>query len=341
MKTKDFDKLFFSKTRDFLDEYLLLQCSRSEHTVKSYRDALTIFRRYVIHKGFSMKTFTFEECTRDFLLGFMEYLQNEGYEKSSCNQRLAAIKSYMWYVCDGNITFQQNALMVSRVPFLKQPDKDKAILSNDCLKALFSAPSSNKIGIRDTTIMITLYDSAIRLNELLKLKVSDVNLNRSTPYLRIHGKGDKERIVSISDNVVKHLENYINKYHRDKYSPNTDYLFYTQIHGETHPMSPGNVERIINKYADMIRKDYPELPSKVYPHMFRRTRATNLYQNGIELELVSRILGHSSTQTTRIYAKPSLEMIREAMNKSNPDLNAEDQLWPDDENEFAKICGLR
>lgn len=341
MKNKEFDKLFFSKTREFLDEYLLLQCSRSPHTIKAYRDALTIFRRYILHEGYSIKTFGFKECTRDFLLGFMEYLQNEGYEKSSCNQRLAAIKSYMWYVADGDITWQQNALMVSRVPFLKNPEKEKAMLNNECLRALLSAPDNSKRGIRDATIMITLYDSAIRLSELLELKVSDVNLNKSTPYLRIHGKGDKERIVSLSDNAAKHLKNYIHKYHTDKASPETELLFYTVIHNKVHAMSPGNVARIIKKYAEMIRPNMPELPNKVHPHMFRRTRATNLYQNDIELELVSRILGHASTQTTRIYAKPSLEMIKKAMDKSNPEINAEDQLWPDDEDEFARICGLR
>ena len=74
---------------------------------------------------------------------------------------------------------------------------------------------------------------------------------------------------------------------------------------------------------------------------FSRTRATNLYQNDVELELVSRILGHASTQTTRLYAKPSLEMIKAAMNQSNPELNTEQQLWPDDEDELARLCGLR
>ena len=75
--------------------------------------------------------------------------------------------------------------------------------------------------------------------------------------------------------------------------------------------------------------------------LFRRTRATNLYQSDVELELVSRILGHASTQTTRIYAKPSLEMIKAAMDKSNPELDAEQPLWPDNEEEMARICGLR
>ena len=208
MKTKSFDELFFSKTREYLDGYLTLQCARSPHTIKAYRDALTIFRRYVTSQGLSIKTFGFDDCTRDFLLSFLEYLQQSGYEKSSCNQRLAAIKSYMWYVADGDITWQQNALMVSRVPFLRTTDKEKETLSEECLKALFSAPGKNKRGIRDATIMILLYDSAIRLSELLGLKVSDVNLQKNIPYLRIRGKGDKERIVSISDPTVEHLKNY-------------------------------------------------------------------------------------------------------------------------------------
>lgn len=151
---------------------------------------------------------------------------------------------------------------------------------------------------------------------MLKLKVFDVNIKKNTPYLHIHGKGDKERIASISDNAAKHLDNYIHGYHMDKLSPTTELLFYIVIHQKMHAMSSGNVARIINKYAEIIRPDNTELPNKVNPHMFRRTRVANLYLNDIELELVSRILGHASTQTTRIYAKPSLEMIKNAMDKN-------------------------
>lgn len=340
MKKIDYDHLFFSRTMDFLDVYLPKQCSRSPHTVKTYRDALTVFRRYVTLQGKSLKSFSFDDCTRDFMLSFLEYLQKEGYEKSTCNQRLAAIKAYLWYVADGSIDYQQTALAVSHVPFLKNPEKVKAVISEECLKALLSAPDHSKIGIRDTTIMVILYDSAIRLSELLNLKTLDVNLQKSTPYLRIHGKGDKERIVSISDSTVAHIQQYMKCYHQGNV-PATDYLFYTIIHGQHHQMSPGNVERIINKYADMIRNDHPDLPPKVHPHMFRRTRATDLYQSSIDLELVSRILGHSSTQTTRIYAKPSLEMIRTAMDNSATIVDAEEPVWPDNEDELARLFGLR
>ena len=122
---------------------------------------------------------------------------------------------------------------------------------------------------------------------------------------------------------------------------NGDYpLFYTVIKGNLSAMSTGNVERILNKYAEKIRPDHPGLPQKLYPHMLRRTRACGLYQNGVELELVSRILGHTSTQTTRIYASPSIEMLKKAMENNSVDVS-ETAEWLDDEEELARICGIR
>ena len=336
------EKLFFSKTRDFLDLFLAGQCSRSSHTIKAYRDALTIFRKYVVHeRNHSLKTFRFSDCSRDFTLDYLEYLQHQGLSFNTCNHRLAALKSYLWYVADGDIAVQQIALIVSRVPFLKVPDKVKHILPDHCVAAILSAPENTKIGIRDTAIMILLYDTAMRLSELLNLKLEDIVLDTPTPYVRIHGKGNKKRIVSITDKTIGHLKYYIGKYHNATPKGN-DFLFYTVIHNKRHRMSPGNVERLINKYADLIRSNTPEMPSKVYPHMFRRTRATNLYQSDVSLELVSRILGHSSTQTTRLYASPSLEMLKNAMDKNPYTISHEEQaLWIDDETELAKMCGLR
>lgn len=341
MNKTPLEKLFFSKTRDFLDLYLSAQCSKSKHTIKAYRDALTVFRKYVVEvRNYSIKTFSFDDCTRDFILDFMEHLQSLGLSPNTCNHRLAALKAYMWYVSDGDISLQQTAIIVSRIPFLKVPEKNKELLSEECLAAILAAPKATKFGIRDTTIMVLLYDTAIRLSELIELNISSVVFDAPIPYLRIHGKGDKERIVSFTSNTAMHLKNYINVYHNNCAAKDKS-LFYTTIHGVDNRMSPGNVERIINKYADEIRPNYPELPPKVHPHMFRRTRATNLYQNDVSLELVSRMLGHTSTQTTRIYARPSIAMLKDAIEKSPYISPNEQPLWLDNEDELAKLCGLR
>ena len=110
-------------------------------------------------------------------------------------------------------------------------------------------------------------------------------------------------------------------------------------------MSERNLERIVKKYADIVRKDFPDLPKNIYPHFLRRTRATGLYRDGVDIELIASTLGHASIQTTKDhYAYPSLEQKRKALEKgrigtlSSPDEKKE---WPDNEDELADLCGLR
>ena len=340
MKNKtDIQDLFFGGTSDFLNHYLPEQVQKSIHTIETYRDALTVFRRYVTEqKLLSLRKFRFDDCTHEFLLDYIAFLKDSGCAERTCNNRLAALRAYLWYVADRDISLQSIALTASKVPFLRVPKRIRETISEDALAALFAAPPNTKTGLRDRTMMILLYDSAIRVSELLELKVSSLNTQTSVPYIRVHGKGDKERIVSITDKTVAHLMAYLEKYHPEK--NRNSLLFYTVIHGQAGVMSTGNVERILKKYADIIRPNHPELPGHVYPHMIRRFRATELYQNGVELELVSRILGHSSTETTRIYAVPSIEMMREAMETGNLAV-PEEPLWPDNEEELARFCGLR
>ncbi len=332
--------LFFSKTSDFLNRYLPEQASKSARTVETYRDALTVFRRYLLEeKKISIRAFKFTDCTHDLLLEYLEYLKDSGHKESTCNNRMAAIKSYLWYAADRDVALQSVALAASRIPRLREPKVKRDIITEEDLSALLRAPGNGRIGMRDRMIMILLYDSAIRVSELLGLTISSLCLTASPSYIHVHGKGDKERIVVLSDKTVEHLGEYLKVYHPDP--DKDDLLFYTVVRGQRGRMSVGNVERLINKYADMIRPEHPNLPEHVHPHMFRRTRATDLYQDGVELELVSRILGHSSTETTRIYATPSLEMLKEAMDNGRDPSSDEKPLWLDDEDELAALCGIR
>ena len=339
MKSSD---LFFSMTHEFLDIYMVKQLGRSPDTIESYRDALTLFRRYVLGElNISITKFTFAQCTRNLILGFLEYLEAHGNKPGTRNQRLAALKSYLWFAADKDVTLQSIALEVSRVPQCKNPATEKYMLSEDALNAIFSQPAGTRMGLRDRTMMILLYDSAARLAEILNLEVNDICLNEKNPYIRIMGKGSKERVVATSAKTVKHVKQYLDVY-RLKDNPDTNLLFYTIIKGRSGKMSEGNVERFIQQYADKARESCPDIPLRVYPHMLRRTRATNLYQNGVELALISRILGHAFLDTTRVYAKPSLAMMGKAMDSFGaPQTRDEKPLWIGSEEEMAKLCGLR
>lgn len=334
--------LFFSMTHEFLDIYMVKQLGRSPDTIESYRDDLTLFRRYVLSElNISITKFTFAQCTRNLIFGFLEYLETQGNKPGTRNQRLAALKSYLWFAADKDVTLQSIALEVSRVPQCKNPATEKYMLSEDALNVIFSQPASTRMGLRDRTMMILLYDSAARLAEILNLRVNDICLNEKNPYIRVVGKGSKERVVAINVKTVKHVKQYLDVY-RSMDNPDTNLLFYTIIKGRAGGMSEGNVERFIQQYADKARESCPDIPLRVHPHMLRRTRATNLYQNGVELALISRILGHAFLDTTRVYAKPSLAMMRKAMDYVDvPQTKDEKPLWIGSEEEMAKLCGLR
>lgn len=335
--------LFFSKTLDFLETYIPKQSNGSRNTIETYRIGLSQFRDYIYsQKKLSIRTFKFCDCTYDFILDYRNWLHDiQNYKESTTNNRLAAIRSYVNYAAARDVTLQQTAFAVSEVPMYKTPKKIRPIIEQEeTLAALLNAPANTRIGLRDKTIMVILFDTAIRVEELIKLDYADVNLSVSEPYIHVHGKGNKERKVYFSERTIAIVKQYVNEFHSEK-----DYrlpFFFTIIHNHKGHMSRRNVERIVKKYADQIRMEYKDLPDTVYPHLLRRTRATGLYQDGIDITVISTLLGHSQLQTTKDhYIRPSIKQLQEAMEPSIITESPENQLWPDDEDELAKLCGLR
>ena len=144
----------------------------------------------------------------------------------------------------------------------------------------------------------------------------------------------------MTEKAKEHLKEYLRIYHKNS-SPEM-HLFSTTIKGTTDRMSVGNVQRIIKKYANAVARQGIALPKSVHCHMFRRTRATNLYQDGVAIELFSTVLGHARTDTTKsYYAKPSVEQFRDAMESVQTPIEKEQPLWVGNEEEMARICGLR
>lgn len=341
------EDLFFSMTWDYLNVFLPSQHQNSPKTVKAYADGLTVFRRYLTDECLvSIKQFRFEDLTYDFILDYRIFLEKKGYKPNTVNHRLTVIAAYMRYAALRKPDFIQIYMNVSEVPYVTVPSRIRDIIEDEeAIAMLLSAPGPSKIGIRDQVILVILYDTAIRVDELIGLSLTDVNTSGAESYLRIHGKGDKERIVSLTDKTIPLINQYINLYHSNRSSKEIPFI-YTTIKGKTDCMSERNVERIVKKYGDMVRKEKPEIPSQIYPHMLRRTRASGWYREGVPIEMIAVILGHSDTKTTRkAYARPSVEMLRREMAKGNmPELEntekEEQPLWTNDE-ELARLCGIR
>ena len=333
-------------TLDFLDVYIP-QDSPSSKTVKTYRDGLTVFRRYVCEeKHLSIRRFRFDECTFDFVLDYRNWLLDDRKQaRSTVNNRLAAIKSYVRYASARDVTLQQVFLSISEVPFLRIEKKILPIIEDtETLKAFLDSPPNTRTGCRDTMILSVLFDTMIRADELIRISIGDLCMNAGIPYILIHGKGNKERTVSLSEKVIPLIKEYMKEFHGSSADIPDFPFIYTVSHGEVHRMSERNVERIVKKYADITRLKYPSLPDPVYPHMLRRTRGTGLYRDGVPIEAIAVAMGHANVQTTRDhYAFPSLEQKRAVMEKGTGviSIGNEEPEWPDDEDELARLCGLR
>lgn len=340
-KKPEFTELFFSRTKDFLDVFLKKQEQRSKETVKAYRISLSMFYEYVtIVKGIRVMTFRFEDCTYEFVLSYSQYLQEDKkLANSTVNQRLAALKSYLKYVADGDIGLMQIYMAIQKVPLLRITKMQRPVIEKEALNGMFNKPENTKTGRRDRVILILLFDSAIRVSELTGITLGDLSLDVSHISIVIHGKGKKKRSIVLNDKCADHVKDYVLHYHKTDAPPDTP-LFYTIIHGKMNHMSQRNVERIVKKYGDLIRESYPDLPDSVYPHMFRRTRATGLYRDNVPLEMISAILGHSSSETTKRYAIPSVEQMREALAKGQPDESDVEKLWEGKEDEIRRMFGL-
>lgn len=335
--------LFFSMTYDFLTVYIP-QDSASCKTVKTYRDGLTVFRRYVTDvKKIAIHKFTFEQCTFDFVLEYRNWLLDDQKKaKSTVNNRIAAIKSYMYYAAAKDISLQQIQINISAVPFLKVEKIIRPIIENtDTLKALLNAPPNTKIGCRDVMILSVLFNTMIRADELIKLNIQDVVIDSDIPFLKIHGKGGKERMAPLSVEAIPLVKAYLAEYHGQNPAKDSPFI-YTIQHEHRNRMSERNIERIVKKYADSIRDKYPDIPDRVYPHMLRRTHATGLYRDGVAVEAIASVLGHASIQTTKDhYAFPSMVQKQEVINVGGVIITeAPEPEWPDDD-EIARICGLR
>jgi len=342
-KKAQVDMLFFSMTLEYLETYMPKQLGRSPQTIKAHRDTLSIFRRFLMdEKRASLRRFTFQELTPELIQDFVLHLKAKGNSASTCNHRLASLRSYLWFASDRNVALQSTALRIAKIPPCKEAHTEKEILSQEAMSCILRQPANTKMGLRDRAAMVLLYDSAIRLDELLSLTLRDVIVERKDPYIRVHGKGSKERVIAITDMTAAHLQEYIRVFHPEPLDRQA-LLFYTVIKGHTGKMSEGNVERFIKEYAKQAAKICNDIPEKVYPHMFRRTRATMLYRSGVELALISKILGHSQIETSKIYATPSMEMLKEAMESMETcEQTAEKPLWKNcSEDDLAKLCGLR
>lgn len=340
------DERFFKYVRNFLMVYLPKNRCYSENTVKAYRDTINLLRVYTVEKeGLSFAKMTFDMLDHVFIGKFLDWLQCERKcSVSTRNHRLAALKSFFKYAAQEDPSLMMAYMELNKIPLKKAPVPGITYMSERALSTMLQQPIENtRYGIRDRFFMIFLYDTGARIQELLDLKLKDLHLNDSVPCVYLTGKGQKTRAVPLLKKTVQHLDLYMKHFHSVEARKNDDLLFYTVIKGNVGKMSADNVASFLKRYASSARLDCPEVPEKVFPHLFRHARSMHLYQMGVPLSYIKDFLGHTSVNTTDRYASADVSMLKSALEKASArdDVPQEVPIWQNNEELLLHLCGLK
>lgn len=335
----------FKYLKEYFTVYLPKQKNCSSHTITACQQTWNIFLNY-IRDSLNVKVdkISLDDISNEAITNFLDKMENErNWSISTRNHRLSCIRSFFKYLANVEPILVIYYERLNRIPLKKDVDKSHTMefMSPESIKILLQQPdTSTKMGIRDLFFMILMYDTAARDCEMLGMKFCDFNSKEKTVYLM--GKGSKPRLVPVTDDTVKHFKKYANIFHstNDGETP----MFYTIHRNQKTPMSDDNVARFIKNYSNKAKMICTEMPEKVHPHMFRRSRAMHLYRSGMPLALLAEWLGHSNPETTLIYAYADTEMKREAIEKATADnsidTNIEVPIWENNEDIIKKLCGL-
>lgn len=312
----------------------------SINTIHSYRDTFVIFNDFLEkQRGFRLEKTSISDLSRDLVLEFLTYLETErGYSASSRNQRLATLKSFAKFVqieCPDEMALCQSILSIdgknSEKPVIRY-------LSNKQIDILMEQPDISKPkGRRDLAILLLLYDSAARVQELCDLKVCDILVD--TPaVVHLFGKGNKNREVPLTEPCAKVLRRYIQENHLDAPMHSNDPLF---VNPQGMKLTRSGISYVLAKYICQANEATNVAMPVITPHCLRHSKAMHLVEAEKSLIYIRDFLGHESIETTQIYAKSNPEARRKALETMDRKMKTPDMPdWNDDPDIKAFLKGL-
>lgn len=290
---------------DVYAEYLLwlsVEHGQDSATYKAYATDLEQLATFLETDGLSLRK---PDCiTARHIQRFIVYLYEEKISKRSIARKLAAIRSFFHYLLQKHYVVQDPTREIHNPRQLKTEPK---ILNVDQIfELLDKTPAKTPLEIRDLTLAELLYGSGLRISEALSLDTRDV---RGQDYLRIMGKGGKERLAPLSDKSKERLANWLSV--RGSIANADETALFVGARGKR--LDRREAQRIISKLCGEAGLDF-----SVSPHSLRHSFATHLLGNGADLRSVQELLGHSRLSTTQIYTQVDLSELIAVYDKAHP-----------------------
>lgn len=287
------------------DSYLKLERSLAMNSVSSYNDDILKLYHFIEYKQL---TVTPENVTLDILRDFLFWLNELGMSARSQARIISGLKAFYKYLLVENI-INTNPTSLLEAPKLgrKLPD----VLSIEEIEQLINAVDLSKPeGERNKAIIETLYSCGLRVSELVNLKIS--NVYAEIGFVKVTGKGDKERLVPIGSLALKQMNNYFEK--------TRNHLMIKNGHSDFVFLNRNGAQLTRVMIFTIIKNLVTQLGWKktISPHTFRHSFATHLVEGGADLRAVQEMLGHESITTTEIYTHLNREYLRENILRFHP-----------------------
>lgn len=283
----------------FLD-YISVEKRYSQNTLVSYKKDLEDLLLFISE---TEGTEDLKKVDKKIIRNFIVSLSEKKIQKRSINRKLSSLRSFYLYLLKiGEIQVSP----LETIPSLKFYAEKQIPISEEEMENLGEVLESESDNFLEKLIIETLYQTGMRKSELCNILLEQVDFSKSE--ISIKGKGNKQRVVPISENLLKQMREYmvIRK-------PNEDSGIYFFVRENGKKLSEKFVYSVVNRYLSLIT-----LKKKKSPHILRHSFATHVLNNGAEISKVKKILGHSSLASTQVYTNGNIEQLKRVFNQAHP-----------------------
>ena len=274
----------------------------STNTLNSYKSDLEKYFNWI--ESNSLK---YKELSRSDVLEYLAYLFGQKLEGKSVARNLSSLKAFHNYLILKDITKSNPCEKIETPKFVKSIPSS---LSENEVEKLLDAPDENTfIGIRDKTMIETLYSCGLRISELVDLEIIHINLRQGV--IRVLGKGQKERLVPMGQKLINLIGIYFSKLKENEIKNSSNFLFLSQRGKKITRQAFWHRIKIYATKAGLEN-------NKISPHILRHAFATHLLNNGADLRVVQLLLGHSDLNTTQIYTEVAKRRLQNLHGAHHP-----------------------
>lgn len=294
----------------FFEDHLKCQKGLRLSSMKSYRDSVRLFLLFLAGKtGRKISRFSLADLTCAQVLAFLQSLETQRHNHvRTRNHRLAAIKCFFDYLAQRVPEMLQEAQRVAAIPTKRTPPPETFFLERDEIQSLFaSLPTEGASALRDRALLLFLYNTGARVQEVADLRVGNLELD-SPLRVHLHGKGDKWRVCPLWKETADLLKRIIAE--QEGVDPGRP--VFTSRHG--HALTRFGIFKIVRRHTrDLVNLHPDQTRRRISPHIFRHTSAVHLLEAGVEVNVIRGWLGHVSLETTNRYAEINLRMKQAAL----------------------------